>query len=546
MTDSLDSTQNIVLTGFMGTGKSTVGRILAERTGRDFVDMDAELEQRFGRSVARIFAEEGETAFREAESLLAQQLAHRANLVISSGGGALVNPANRKALAQSGLLVCLTATVDTILDRLDGHGDRPLLQGSREERRAQVTKLLADRRSTYAAIAHHVDTTGRTPDQVVDLVLAALHSDASFPGMSEVRVSHPAGDYPLLIAHGLLGSAGSLLVERSIGPAPIAVVTNPILAELYATMLLKSLRDADFEPHLLLVPEGEHFKSLATVATLYEQFVASELDRYSPVIALGGGVVGDLTGFASATWMRGVPFIQMPTTLLSMVDASVGGKTGVDLPQGKNLVGAFKQPEAVLMDTATLSTLPATEFRSGLAEVVKHAIIADPDLFAQLEHEGPPDVTHLVRQAVLVKVELVQIDPWESGPRALLNLGHTFGHALEQVSGYRMRHGEAVAVGMVAAARLATILGICAEGLPERIESLLTRLALPTRAPGYSLDDLYAAMWTDKKRSGSRLRFVLPRDLGDVVVTSEPTEAQVRDAWCYVLTPGQIQDEIRK
>jgi 3-dehydroquinate synthetase len=236
----------------------------------------------------------------------------------------------------------------------------------------------------------------------------------------------------------------------------------------------------------------------------------------------------------------------MPTTLLSMVDASVGGKTGVDLPQGKNLVGAFKQPEAVLMDTATLSTLPATEFRSGLAEVVKHAIIADPDLFAQLEHEGPPDVTHLVRQAVLVKVELVQIDPWESGPRALLNLGHTFGHALEQVSGYRMRHGEAVAVGMVAAARLATILGICAEGLPERIESLLTRLALPTRAPGYSLDDLYAAMWTDKKRSGSRLRFVLPRDLGDVVVTSEPTEAQVRDAWCYVLTPGQIQDEIRK
>jgi shikimate kinase/3-dehydroquinate synthase len=228
--------------------------------------------------------------------------------------------------------------------------------------------------------------------------------------------------------------------------------------------------------------------------------------------------------------LRGVPFVQLPTSLLAMVDASVGGKTGVDLPQGKNLVGAFKQPQVVIMDTAVLSTLPSDEFRSGLAEIVKHGIIGAPKLFVQLENEGPINLVQLVADAVRVKIVVVEEDPFERGRRAMLNLGHTFGHALELVSEYTLRHGEAVAIGMVAAANMAAELGRCEPGLAERITRLSNRLGLPTSAPGYDVDAVLAAMSHDKKRAGKKLRFVVPQALGDVVVIDDPGEEVVRRA----------------
>jgi 3-dehydroquinate synthase len=274
------------------------------------------------------------------------------------------------------------------------------------------------------------------------------------------------------------------------------------------------------------------------VAGLYDAFVTAGLDRRSPVIALGGGVVGDVAGFAAASYLRGVPFVQAPTSLLAMVDASVGGKTGVDLPQGKNLVGAFKQPALVAIDLETLKTLPSDEFRSGLAEIVKHGIIGDPGLFEAMEGrrgevsspaptreptpEGgvppPLQLPDLVARAVRVKAAVVQEDPFEQGRRAVLNLGHTFGHAFETLSGYRLRHGEAVSIGLAAATRLAARLALCDAALVERVEILLGRLDLPTRAPGFDPSQVLAAMATDKKRIGSRLRFVLPRAIGDVDV----------------------------
>jgi 3-dehydroquinate synthase len=258
--------------------------------------------------------------------------------------------------------------------------------------------------------------------------------------------------------------------------------------------------------------------------------VAAGLDRQSAVIAVGGGVIGDMAGFAAATYLRGVPFVQVPTSLLAMVDASVGGKTGVDLPQGKNLVGAFKQPVAVLMDMATLSTLPSDEFRAGLAEVVKHGVIGAPRLFTQLEEEGPVNLLQLVADAVRVKVRIVELDPYERNVRAHLNLGHTFGHAIEQVSQYSVRHGEAVAVGMVAAANMAVELGRCDTALAERIYTLLDRLGLPVSVSGYSVEAIRAAMAQDKKRSGKKLRFIIPQALGDVVMIDDPGEAIVRRA----------------
>jgi 3-dehydroquinate synthase len=308
-----------------------------------------------------------------------------------------------------------------------------------------------------------------------------------------------------------------------------------MIAPQHGETLAASLRSAGYEPTICLVPEGEQHKTLATVASLYDQFLAAGLDRRSPIIALGGGVIGDMTGFAAATYLRGAPFVQIPTSLLSMVDASVGGKTGVDLPQGKNLVGAFKQPHVVLIDVDVLETLPAAEFRSGLAEVVKHGIIGAPDLFTQFEEEGPTSLKHLVTEAVRVKIKVVEEDPFEQGRRAVLNLGHTFGHAIELVSNFSIRHGEGVAVGMVAATHMAAAIGRCDPALVGRVRNVLERVGLPVRLAGYDLEAVIEAMGHDKKRAGKTLRFIIPQAVGDVVIIDNPGMNYVADALQQVL-----------
>ena len=526
---------NIILTGFMGTGKTTVGRLLAERLGREFVDIDDQIVAHFGKTIPEIFAEDGEAAFRVAEAQLCARLGELAGLVISTGGGALVNPGNRAALAASGTILCLTASTDEILRRLDATQNRPLLPGSAEERRARIRDLLHQRRHAYAAIPLQVDTTGREPAAIADAIERALAADAEVSGMTCLPVRSPDGSYDICIGEGLLAHAATLLANRGVRPGPVAIVTNDQLAPLLAEPLAETLRAGGFTPTVCVLPEGEQNKTLANVADLYTQFLAAGLDRRSAVISLGGGVVGDMAGFAAASYLRGVPFVQMPTSLLAMVDASVGGKTGVDMPQGKNLVGAFKQPAAVIMDVAVFSTLPSDEFRSGLAEVVKHGIIGAPRLFVQLEEEGPANLLQLVADAVRVKVDVVEADPFEKGVRATLNLGHTFGHAIEQVSRYQIRHGDAVAIGTVAAANMSVELGRCPAELAARIRTLLERLGLPVTVTGLDGDAIHAAMAHDKKRAGKKLRFVIPQALGDVVVIDDPGDAVVRRAIASVL-----------
>ncbi len=539
MTTNYPSTKNITLTGFMGTGKSTVGALLAQRLGREFIDMDTQIESHFGKPIPQIFAEDGEPAFRVAEAQLCAQLAQRQNLVISSGGGALVNPQNRHALAQSGIVICLTATIDEILQRVAAMENRPLLNLSNEERRTRVRNLLYERRHAYAAIGHQADTTGRTPEEIVDDLLETLAGDCEVAGMTRIKVQSPTNDYHICIGEGLLAQTGTLLRNRNIRPGSAAIVTNAIIGAHYADVLLKSLREAGFEPTVCTVPEGEEHKTLATIATLYDQFIEAGMDRHSPAIALGGGVIGDMTGFAAASYLRGCPFVQIPTSLLAMVDASVGGKTGVDLPQGKNLVGAFKQPEVVIIDPDVFETLPPAEFRAGLAETIKHGIIDAPDLFDQIEAYGPTSLAHMVADAVRVKVRVVQEDPYEQGRRMVLNFGHTIGHAIEQASAYKLRHGEAVAIGMVAATRLSANLELCSPQLLQRIEKLLQRVDLPTRAGDYvsssEIEQIMQYMAQDKKRAGKTLRFVIVREIGDVDIIDDPGAEIVQDAVQYVL-----------
>ncbi len=344
--------------------------------------------------------------------------------------------------------------------------------------------------------------------------------------MNTLTVTHPTGSYPIYLAEGVLAQVGRLLADLG-QRGRCAVVTNEVVGRQHAPALLRGLSQADFEPTMMQLPDGEQFKTLETVAKLYSQLLEAKLDRRSPIIALGGGVLGDTVGFAAASYLRGVPFVQIPTTLLAMVDASVGGKTGVDLPQGKNLVGAFKQPEMVAIDPGVLETLPKAEYRAGLAEVVKHGIIDDIELFAALE-SGQFDLIWLLQRAINVKIQIVEEDPFEMGRRAVLNLGHTFGHAFERLAGYNMRHGEAVAMGLVCAARLATQLGYCPGGITERIMVLLKNLQLPTRPPPYPFEAVWAAMGTDKKWHGNTLRFILPREIGDVDIFQNIAENDVR------------------
>lgn len=503
------------MTGFMGTGKTSVGRALATRLGREFVDMDEVLAEREGMSIADVFARQGEVYFREREGALSRELAARENLVIATGGGALVSQENRQAFGKAHV-ICLDASVDTILARLDGATDRPLLAG---DRRARIERLLAARREAYAEIPLHVNTDGRPTQEITTEIVERLT-------VRVLRVKTPEGEYPIYLGDGRSGRGqpqglplraqiGELVAAMNLA-ARCAIVTNPTVGGWYAEQAADSLRVSGFEPIIIEIPDGEPFKTLETVRGLYDELIAAKLERRSPILALGGGVVGDTAGFAAATYLRGVPFIQIPTTLLAMVDASVGGKVGVDHPAGKNLVGAFKFPYAVIADMDVLESLPAEEYRAGMAEVLKHGIIADRALFETLAHGGTLDGT-LLERALRVKIEIVERDPYEQNIRAHLNLGHTFGHAIERLANFRMRHGEAVAIGIAIAARLAARIEWCEASTRDEIIEGLTARDLLTRVPReFAPEQIVEAMGGDKKIRGGKLRLVLPRTIGQV------------------------------
>ncbi|GAB4537081.1 MAG: bifunctional shikimate kinase/3-dehydroquinate synthase [Anaerolineae bacterium] len=519
--------RNLVITGFMGTGKSSVGRLVAERMGREFVDSDALIERRAGRTIPEIFEQEGEAGFRALEAQVCQELSAGQGWVVATGGWTLGSPANRAAVEEGGLVVCLHADVPTLIQRLSGPDGRPMLQeagGTVQAWRTRLETLLVQRQPTYRSFPLHVDTSRLTQDQAARRVLALWQAFAGVDVPDALPVMAPDGDYAVLIGEGLLERLGPLVNGLGRWTA-VALVSDDVVGPLHAGRVAKALEEAGLRVAGCTMRAGEAHKTLETVSDLYTQFLAAGLDRSGLVVALGGGVVGDVAGFAAATYMRGLPLVQVPTTLLAMVDSSVGGKTGVDLPAGKNLVGAFKQPRLVVIDPGVLATLPAADFRAGLAEVVKAGVIGSPELFARLE-DGRRDLAWIIRQAVAVKVAVVEVDPYEGGRRAVLNLGHTFAHAFERLSNYQLRHGQAVAMGMAAAARLAVNLGHCPPAVGQRIVALLDHLDLPTAPPAYDPQAVWEAMASDKKKRGARLRFVLPLDIGRVDLFDDvPREA---------------------
>jgi 3-dehydroquinate synthase len=342
--------------------------------------------------------------------------------------------------------------------------------------------------------------------------------------------------YDVLVGAGLLSEVGAKLrpLTRS---AKAAVVTNTTLERLHLPALVASLRSAGFEPVVAAIPDGEQHKHLGTLASIYDTLLGARVERATPVIALGGGVVGDIAGFVAATVLRGVPFVQVPTSLLAMVDASVGGKTGVDHAMGKNLIGAFHQPIAVFADTALLKTLPPPQLREGLAEVIKHQVIRDAAGFAELEANvgralavDVDYLTQLVAHNVAIKAAVVMADPFERGERAHLNFGHTFGHAIEKVANFTMPHGECVALGMCAAVHAAVAIGLFAEADAARAKALIAKAGLPTGGLTVDVDAVIDAMHSDKKVAAGKVRFILPDRIGHVVIRDDVPPAVVRAA----------------
>jgi 3-dehydroquinate synthase len=516
------SKQNIVLTGFMGTGKTTVGKLLAAQLGYDFVDTDDLIVSRIGQSISGFFKEQGEAAFRRMEASVAQELAEREGLVISTGGRMMLDPNNAALLGRRGRVFCLVATPEEIMERVASSKNvRPLLQVPNPLE--HIVELMQQREKSYGQFTQLV-TSEKMPGDVTNDLVRIIQ------GKQDLRlpITASATRYEFIVGGGILPFVKQLADING----PVAVITDQSVEPLYA----QSCGHVDV---IIAVPAGRQHKTLATAQSVFVQLLDSGFDRSGTIIALGGTVISEFAGFVAATYMRGVDCVQCPTSLLAMVDTSIGGKTGLDLPRGKNIIGAFKQPKAVIADVATLQSLPPRAFASGMAEVIKHSLIADTDLFNKIEagnwkreSDAIPlplsDLQTLVAQAIQVKINIIQEDPFEQGRRTVLNLGHTFAHAIEQVSDFTVRHGEAVAMGLVAAANLSARMGFCSSALQERIESALAGAALPTRVPGnVSPELLLAAMSRDKKRTAGRLRFVLMRGIGDVFVTDAVDQTEV-------------------
>jgi 3-dehydroquinate synthase len=485
---------HLFLYGPPGTGKSTIGRLLARSLKLPFIDLDRVIETNAGMSIPQIMEQHGESAFRDMETAALKEIGLGVReSIIALGGGALLREENRTMAENNGSVLLLMAELPTLLERIRHEpGKRPLLSGDFKNK---LTTLLEKRKEHYNSFPLKLHVDGKSAEQntrQAQIILGRHHLSAM-------------GEYDVIVGH-----AKSVTNLQN----PI-IVTDENVAQYHLEKIEKL-----FEARSVVVPAGEEHKNLETISRLWKAFLENGLDRKSTVIALGGGVIGDMAGFAASTYMRGVDWIGIPTTLLSMVDASLGGKTGFDLPEGKNLIGSFHPPKLVIADPSLLLTLPERELRSGMAEVVKHGIISDPDLFAMCNHGMDWVKDHLedvVKRAMAVKIQVIEEDPYEKGIRAKLNLGHTVGHAVELVSKFELRHGEAIAIGMAAEARYSARVGLAGQSTVEAIESTLSALGLPIHIPAeMPREKIIQAMRVDKKKNAKTIRFALPVEIGKV------------------------------
>lgn len=557
------SVQVLFLTGFSFSGKTQVGKRVAQSLGWAYVDTDALIVEKAGKPIPQIFAEDGESRFRELERQALRQVSRRKRLVVATGGGIVLDEENRDLMSGKGMIICLEARPETIYQRLLRDAEegtnpvvRPLLQAPDPLERIRYLKRF--RQPLYAVAHCTINTDSLTVDEVAAEVVHAWQKAA--PGtatvtkargnrheeqapyclsrLADLVVQTVSAAYPVFLRP--LQELGELMSQIGLQDTTY-VISDENVFRSYGPMAEDSLRRAGFRVFSYCVPPGEGSKSLAMLSKLYDWVLGQRPERGHAIVALGGGVVGDLAGLAAATLLRGIPYVQVPTSLLAMADSSVGGKTAIDHLLGKNLIGAFYQPSMVLIDTDTLRTLPPRERVSGWAEVIKHGLIHDAEYFRFLEQNCESLLSlegGTTRQAVLrsvgIKAEIVGRDERETtGERSLLNYGHTLAHGLEAATGYRrFLHGEAVAIGMAGASRISREMGLLSNEATDAQETLLRRFGLPIQCGDVDRDRILETLALDKKVRSGKVRWVLLEGIGRATLRDDvPVElaAQVLD-----------------
>ncbi|MBQ0964769.1 3-dehydroquinate synthase [Streptomyces sp. RK23] len=537
----------IVLVGPMGVGKSTVGQLLAERLGTGYRDTDEDIVTAQGRAIAEIFVDEGEAAFRalEKEAVRTALVEHKG--VLALGGGAILD-ADTRALLAGQRVVYLSMDVEEAVKRTGLNAARPLLAVNP---RKQWRELMEARRHLYEEVATAVVATdGRTPEEVTQAALDAVEltvspggrppdprpEDAVVSEVTRIEIGGTAGSdpYEVLVGRQLLGELGGLIGTKA---KRVAVIHPEALAET-GDALRADLAEQGYEAIAIQVPNAEEAKTAEVAAYCWKALGQSGFTRTDVIVGVGGGASTDLAGFVAATWLRGVRWIAVPTTVLAMVDAAVGGKTGINTAEGKNLVGSFHPPAGVLCDLAALDSLPVNDYVSGLAEVIKAGFIADPAILDLIESDpqaartpAGPHTAELIVRSIKVKAEVVSSDLKEAGLREILNYGHTLGHAIEKNERYKWRHGAAVSVGMHFAAELGRLAGRLDDATADRHRAILEAVGLPLHYRYDQWPKLVENMKVDKKSRGDLLRFIVLDGLAKPTVLEGPDPAVLLAAY---------------
>ncbi len=534
--------KNIVLCGFSGSGKTTVGRMLARKMGRFFVDTDQMIEDKTSMTIAKIFEVYGEEGFRRIESDVIKSVSKLHDVVLAVGGGAVMKQENVELLKKNGLIIFLNVPVEVLLLRLGNDSSRPLLAAKDlHGKRERVEKLHNERYAIYRQIADIELDASESPCEVTQKIFERVNQFGLTEENSDfveevVPIRTESKKYHVKVGYGIVDRS---LVEflKTRLPAKIALVTNVLLNQLAGKAIVEKLKSEGFDAGTVLIEDSEARKSPETLFKIIDGFVNLNLDRDSVVVALGGGVIGDVTGFAASIYMRGVEWVYIPTTLLAQVDSSVGGKVAVNYGEKKNFLGVFHQPSLVVTDIGFLKVLPDEIFTEGLAEVVKSAVIEKAGLFDFLEkniskviERDASTLLKIVTSCVRLKGHIVEQDERDQGLRMLLNLGHTFGHAIEASLKYQISHAKAVSVGLALEVDLANKAGYTGVRTKDRVTNMLRVLGLPTDLREVGLNhpaDLLEYLKFDKKAVHGKIRFALPFGIGDVrIVEYNPNEVR--------------------
>ena len=537
--------QRIFLTGLSGSGKSTIGRKVSELLQWEFIDTDALLSERYGMPVGQILNEFGEQKFRQLESEALKLTVSNERIVIATGGGVVISESNRTFMREHGLTVYLETSVENAWQRIQKHiqqagicVERPLVVGTDGQQRLQ--NLFQARKQWYEEATISINTNEDTVDTISNQVVAFTLSSGCLNNSSQSQTTATL-QLSNVTSRAIIQWGGVYhlpeFLKASGFSKRVFIVTDSDVGHLYSKPILSLLSDAGFVPRIFTIAAGESSKSICSWQEILDWLVEEKAEQGEPIIALGGGVVGDLAGFVAATYHRGIPLIQIPTSLLAQVDSAIGGKTGINHPQGKNLIGAFYQPELIIVDPAFLITLPERVYLEGWAEIVKYGMILDADLFEMLE--GNTSLMHaryatlltkVITRCIQLKMDVVQRDERDEGLRNILNYGHTFGHALETVTEYgSWLHGEAVAVGMAVAAQIAVVKGLLANEYAIRQRELLLKLRLPQNCPGIDAISLMEKMQRDKKVRSGQMRWIIPTKIGHAVTYDDISLLLIQD-----------------